>query len=81
VRQAVAEPADPLHRLSHALRTPIAVIQGFAELLLRDPGTLTAEQRTHYARRIHDGAAEMREILDGAVREWDGDEREPARDR
>jgi signal transduction histidine kinase len=81
VRDPVAEPADPLHRLSHALRTPIAVIQGFAELLLRDAGTLTAEQRTHYAGRIHDGAAELREILDGAVREWDGDEREPAPDR
>jgi signal transduction histidine kinase len=72
----VAEPADPLHRLSHALRTPIAVIQGFAELLLRDDVTLTEEQRTHYARRIHDGAAELRGILDEAVRDWGGGERE-----
>jgi signal transduction histidine kinase len=71
----VAEPADPLHRLSHALRTPIAVIQGFAELLQRDDGTLTAEQRAHYVRRIHDGAAELRGILDEAVRDWDGGER------
>jgi signal transduction histidine kinase len=76
VRGPVAEPADPLHRLSHALRTPIAVIQGFAELLLRDTGTLTAEQRTHYAQRIHDGAGELRSILDDAVRDWDRPERD-----
>jgi signal transduction histidine kinase len=69
------QPSDPLHRLSHALRTPIAVIQGFAELLLKDAGTLTPEQRTHYVGRIHEGAAELRVLLDEAMHDWDARQR------
>ena len=63
------ESADEVIRdLSHALRTPIAVIQGFAELLLRDKdGTLTLEQRMQYAERIQAAAGDMRNLLDEAT--------------
>jgi signal transduction histidine kinase len=55
---------DALHELAHALRTPIAVIQGFAELLLRDDGTLTPQQRHDYAERIRTAAGDLRDELD-----------------
>ena len=58
---------EPISDLAHKLRTPIAVVQGFADLLKRDDGRLTAEQRSDYADRILGAAAEMREILDAAT--------------
>lgn len=50
-------------QLRHDLRTPIAVIAGFAELLCAD-GTLSEEQRRDYAERIVQAAGELRGILD-----------------
>lgn len=55
---------DPA-RLRHDLRTPLAVILGFADLLATD-GDLDAEQRRDYARRISNAALEMRDLLDVA---------------
>ncbi len=58
---------EPIADLAHKLRTPIAVVQGFADLLSRDDGRLTEEQRREYAQRIIGAAGEMREILDAAT--------------
>jgi K+-sensing histidine kinase KdpD len=55
---------DALHDLVHDLRSPLAVVDGFAGLLARDGETLPSEKRTEYARRIADAAAEMRALLD-----------------
>jgi len=52
-----------LAQLRHDLRTPIAVVAGFAELLSSDR-TLTDEQRRDYAERIRHAALELRAILD-----------------
>ncbi len=58
--------ADAVRRLCHDLRSPLAVVEGFAALLARDEGALTAEQRSDHLRRIADAAAELRERLDAA---------------
>ena len=57
---------DPLGRLVHDLRSPLMVVEGFASLLSRDEGALTAEQRDDYVRRIHEAAEDMRALLDAA---------------
>ena len=57
---------DPLAKLVHDLRSPLTVAEGFAQLLARDEGTLSAEQRADFAGRIAGAMADMRAILDGA---------------
>ena len=57
---------DPVVRLVHDLRTPLAVVGGFSELLQRKGDALTPEQRKEYADRIADGVAAMNELLDAA---------------
>ncbi len=52
-----------LAQLRHDLRTPIAIVAGFAELLCSDR-TLSEEQRHDYAERIRQAAGELRAILD-----------------
>jgi signal transduction histidine kinase len=54
--------ADPLRKLVHDLRSPLAIVDGFAGLLSRDD--LPAEKRADYAARIAEAAAEMRALLD-----------------
>jgi signal transduction histidine kinase len=54
---------DPVGRLVHELRTPLAVVSGFAELLERRGDTLTEQQRAEYLSRIVEGVREMDEIL------------------
>jgi K+-sensing histidine kinase KdpD len=54
---------DPLSALVHDLRTPLAVVAGFAELLRTRADTLTPEQRDEYVARIAEGARQMDEIL------------------
>ena len=56
----------PLRALVHDLRSPIAVIDGFAQLLERGADTLSADQRADYTRRIVEAAAELKAVLDGA---------------
>jgi signal transduction histidine kinase len=64
--------------VAHKLRTPIAVVQGFADLLQRDDGRLTEDQRRDYADRIIGAAGEMREILDAATSLSEAPADEPA---
>jgi signal transduction histidine kinase len=54
-----------LERLRHDIRTPLAVVTGFAELLASDR-TITEEQRRDYATRISAAATELRRLVDGA---------------
>jgi signal transduction histidine kinase len=54
---------DALSALVHDLRTPLAVVSGFAELLERRGDALSAEQRAEYLARIVQGAREMDAIL------------------
>jgi K+-sensing histidine kinase KdpD len=50
--------------LVHDLRTPLTIVQGFADLLVRQGGALSEEQRGEYVTRIADAAHEMKTILD-----------------
>ena len=58
---------DPLlAKLVHDLRSPLTVAEVFANLLARDEGKLTPEQRADFAKRIAGAMADMRAILDAA---------------
>ncbi len=60
---------DPrLAALVHDLRGSLVVVEGFATLLARDAGALSAEQRGDYARRVVAAAGELRERLDAEER-------------
>jgi signal transduction histidine kinase len=59
---------DAVRELVHELRSPLAIVDGFAGLLARDGETLPPEKRIEYAQRIADAAAEMRALLDAAAR-------------
>jgi signal transduction histidine kinase len=50
--------------LVHDLRTPLTIVQGFADLLARRGTQLTDEQREEYVARIAAAAGEMKSILD-----------------
>lgn len=50
--------------LVHDLRTPLAIVVGFTELLLTRNDSLTPEQRNDYVQRTQAAAADMRAILD-----------------
>lgn len=65
----MAEPDDPdarLAKLVHDLRSPLMVADGFAQLLARDTGALSAEQRADFAGRIAEAMEDMRALLDAA---------------
>ena len=57
---------DPLSKLIHDLRSPLMVAEGFAQLLARDDGKLTPEQRADFANRVAAAMADMRALLDAA---------------
>jgi signal transduction histidine kinase len=57
----------PLPDLVHDLRTPLAIVAGFAELLERRADQLTDEQRADYIDRIREAADRMNELLDEAL--------------
>jgi signal transduction histidine kinase len=50
--------------LVHDLRTPLTIVQGFADLLARRSDSLTDVQREEYVTRIAAAAEEMKAILD-----------------
>jgi signal transduction histidine kinase len=62
----VGDEDDRLRTLVHDLRTPLAVVVGFADLLARDADTLTDAQRDFVA-RIAEAAAQLRELVDDAA--------------
>ena len=59
---------EELRTLVHDLRTPLTLVSGFSDLLVRRAGDLAAAERDEYLRRIADAAREMRELLDRAGR-------------
>ena len=60
----MADAPSDVGRLVHDLRTPLTIVEGFAQLLARDAATLDAERRAEYAERIRLAAEEMRALLD-----------------
>jgi K+-sensing histidine kinase KdpD len=60
----VSTPEDELRTLVHDLRTPLTLVSGFSDLLVRRAEELSAPERDEYVRRIADAAREMRELLD-----------------
>ena len=62
----MADEPDPVRQLVHDLRSPLAVVDGFAGLLAN--ADLPPEKRADYAARIADAAREMRALLDAAPR-------------
>ena len=61
-----APDVEPLAKLVHDLRSPLTVAEGFAQLLARDDGSLSQEQRADFANRIASAMADMRALLDEA---------------
>ena len=59
---------DELRKLVHDLRTPLTVVEGFARMLERGEGKLSAEDRAEFLSRILEAAQQMSEILDGVRR-------------
>jgi K+-sensing histidine kinase KdpD len=57
-----------LRTLVHALRTPLTIVEGFANALATRGDAMSEEDRTEYVERIGDAAREMRELLDGVRR-------------
>jgi signal transduction histidine kinase len=55
---------ERLVSLVHDLRTPLTIVQGFADLLSRRAASLSDEQRQEYVDRIAAAAGEMKSILD-----------------
>jgi signal transduction histidine kinase len=58
------DPDERLARLVHDLRTPLTIVQGFAELLDRGSATLDDARRSEYLGRIAQAGREMKDILD-----------------
>ena len=53
-----------LRKFVHDARTPVTVVTGFADLLLRSGDTMTEEQVRDALQRIADGATQLRHLLD-----------------
>jgi signal transduction histidine kinase len=62
------DPGAQLATLVHALRTPLTIVEGFADALARRGDEMSVEDRAEYVERIGDAAREMRELLDGVRR-------------
>jgi signal transduction histidine kinase len=58
------DPNERLARLVHDLRTPLTIVQGFAELLDRGGTGLDDARRSEYLGRIAAAGGEMKDILD-----------------
>ena len=59
---------DELRTLVHDLRTPLTIVEGFSDLLVRRGAELPASERDEYVQRIATAAHEMRELLDRTQR-------------
>jgi K+-sensing histidine kinase KdpD len=62
-----ADAEERLRALVHALRTPLTIVEGFADALARRGEEMSREERAEYVERIGDAAREMRELLDESV--------------
>jgi signal transduction histidine kinase len=60
-----ADAETQLRTLVHALRTPLTIVEGFADALVSRAEGMPADERAEYAERIGDAAREMRDLLDG----------------
>ena len=60
----MAERPQDLGSFVHDLRTPLTIIQGFAELLQTKGESLSPEQRADYISRIAVAAQDMKAMLD-----------------
>jgi signal transduction histidine kinase len=60
-------PADALRTLVHDLRTPLTIVEGFSDLLVRRGADLEPAEREEYAQRIAEAARELRAIVDRAA--------------
>ena len=54
--------------LVHALRTPLTIVEGFADALVARGDEMSREERAEYLERIGEAAREMRDLLDGVRR-------------
>ena len=59
---------DELRKLVHDLRTPLTVVEGFARMLERGEGKLSAEEKAEFLGRILEASKRMSEILDDVRR-------------
>jgi K+-sensing histidine kinase KdpD len=58
---------EAVNALVHDLRTPLTIVLGFSDLLVRRGAQLEAHERDEYAARIATAAREMSELLDRAA--------------
>jgi K+-sensing histidine kinase KdpD len=63
-----ADADTQLRTLVHALRTPLTIVEGFADALSTRGDQMSVEDRAEYVERIHEAAREMRDLLDGVRR-------------
>ena len=58
---------DELSTLVHDLRTPLTIVEGFSDLLVRRGADLDEAERQEYVQRIRAAARELRELVDRAA--------------
>jgi signal transduction histidine kinase len=58
---------DELRTLVHDLRTPLTIVEGFSDLLVRRGAELDDAERQEYVQRIRAAARELRELVDRAA--------------
>ncbi len=52
-----------IHAMSHDLRAPLRIIDGFVQALGEDHASMLSEQGRHYLERIHASTAQMLELI------------------
>jgi signal transduction histidine kinase len=57
---------ETLRKLRHDIRSPLLIINGFAQLLASGR-EMTVEERRDYAERIQAAAAELRRLIEETV--------------
>ena len=57
---------DELRTLVHDLRTPLTIVEGFSDLLVRRGAELDPAERDEYVQRIAAAAHELRALIDRA---------------